>query len=160
MEIKVPGLTLRLEVVLASMVLGFVIALFTLRSCSKVSLKEGLAVMNTLYNLGDEHKPVHKSMPTGVEEDDSPMMSKWVSDAHSYSQSMGDGYQTVLGRVEGNVGTKVPLENTLVFHKDNEFKPECCPSTYSSSTGCMCMSPEQVKYLAARGGNRTAGDEF
>jgi hypothetical protein len=160
MEIKIPGLTLRLEVVLASMVLGFIIALFTLRSCSKVSLKEGMAVMSTIYNLGDEGHSVHKSTPTDVDADESPMMSKWISDAHSYAQTMGDGYQTVLDRVKGNVGTKVPLENTMVFYKDNEFKPECCPSTYSSSTGCMCMSPEQVKHLAARGGNRSHGDEF
>jgi hypothetical protein len=151
MELKVPGLTVRLEVVLASMVLGFVIALMTLRSCSKVTIKEGLSVMNTLYNLGEPTQ----STPASVDEEQSNMMSKWVGDSYAYAQQMGNGYQTVLDRVSGNVGTKVPLEDTMVFYRDNEFKPECCPSSYSSSTGCMCMSPEQVKYLAQRGGNRT-----
>lgn len=151
MDLKIPGLTIRLEVVLASMVLGFLIALMTVRSCSKITLKEGLTLMSTLYNLEDNTK----SKPTTVDEEQSPIMSKWVGDAHKYAQQMGDGYQTVLDRVSGNVGTKVPLEDTMVFYRDNEFKPECCPSSYSSSTGCMCMSPEQVKHLALRGGNRS-----
>lgn len=154
MELKVPGLTVRLEVVLASMVLGFVIALMTVRSCSKITIKEGLSVMSTLYNLGDQPTA---STPVNVDETDSDVMSKWVGDAHAYAQNMGDGYQTVLDRVSGNVGTKVPLEDTMVFYRDNEFKPECCPSSYTSSKGCMCISPEQVKYLAQRGGNRSSG---
>lgn len=194
MELKVPGLTVRLEVVLASMVLGFVIAMLTVSSCSKVTLKEGLTVMDTLYSLGDgsqntkcekcgsenmtpvmnsHNSPMvcnqchhsqphstHKSTPVELDGDESPMMSKWVGNAHAYAQNMGDGYQTVLDRVSGNVGTKVPLEGTMVFYKDNEFKPECCPSSYTSSTGCMCTSPEQVKYLAQRGGNRSINNEF
>lgn len=151
MELKVPGLTVRLEVVLASMVLGFVIAMMTVRSCSKVTIKEGLSVMNTLYSLGEQPA----STPVNLNEDDSHTMSKWVGDAHAYSQHMGSGYQTVLDRVSGNVGTKVPLEDTMVYYRDNEFKPECCPSSYTSSKGCMCTSPEQVKYLAQRGGNRS-----
>lgn len=152
MELKVPGLTVRLEVVLASMVLGFVIAMMTVRSCSKVTIKEGLSVMNTLYSLGEQPA----STPVNLEESgDNGMMSKWVGDAHAYAQHMGSGYQTVLDRVSGNVGTKVPLEDTMVFYRDNEFKPECCPSSYTSSKGCMCTTPEQVKYLAQRGGNRS-----
>lgn len=164
MELKVPGLTVRLEVVLASMVLGFVIAMMTIRSCSKVTLKEGLSVMHTLYTLGDDTQQttnVHTSVPRHVSDEHSPLMSKWVGDAHAYAQHMGSGYQTVLDRVSGNVGTKVPLEDTMVFYRDNEFKPECCPSSYTSSTGCMCTSPEQVKHLAQRGGNRpTINNEF
>ena len=33
----------------------------------------------------------------------------------------------------------------------NVSKPECCPSTYSSSMGCVCLSEDQKEYLA-RGG--------
>ena len=34
------------------------------------------------------------------------------------------------------------------------FSPCCCPSTYSSSQGCLCESPEIIALLASRGGNR------
>ena len=43
---------------------------------------------------------------------------------------------------------------------DNSFKPSCCPSLYSSSSGCACISPEQMKYMNQRGGNRTFATEF
>ena len=35
----------------------------------------------------------------------------------------------------------------------NPSHPECCPSTYSTSTGCVCMTPAQKKWLANRGAN-------
>jgi len=34
------------------------------------------------------------------------------------------------------------------------FDPWCCPSTYSSSQGCLCESSRIVCLLASRGGNR------
>ena len=34
-----------------------------------------------------------------------------------------------------------------------KFAPECCPSSYSSSQGCACMSDDTLDFLASRGGN-------
>ena len=34
-----------------------------------------------------------------------------------------------------------------------DFKPQCCPSQYSSSAGCACMTPEKLEYINQRGGN-------
>ena len=36
---------------------------------------------------------------------------------------------------------------------DAQFKPECCPSTYSCSSGCVCYEPKNFNLLATRGGN-------
>ena len=54
-------------------------------------------------------------------------------------------------------GLKVPLhKGELAIFAKNPSKPECCSaSTYSTSTGCVCVTPEQMKYLNERGGNRT-----
>ena len=53
-------------------------------------------------------------------------------------------------------GGDIPLpEGELVFFDKTKFSPECCPSPYSNSEGCVCASPEQMKYLNERGGNRT-----
>ena len=59
-----------------------------------------------------------------------------------------------------NKGTPVPLQGTLFYFKNNKFAPECCPSSYSSSTGCACISNDQLEYLNQRGGNRTLPSEF
>lgn len=37
----------------------------------------------------------------------------------------------------------------------NRSSPDCCPSTYSNSMGCVCLSEEQKDYLA-RGGSIVA----
>ena len=60
--------------------------------------------------------------------------------------------------LENNVGGKIPLpEDTLNFFYANKFTPECCqlPQQYSNSSGCACISIEQMKYLNYRGGNNT-----
>ena len=61
-------------------------------------------------------------------------------------------------------GTPLPLKNEMTFmslptnsmfvFQKNKSKPECCPSTYSNSTGCACLSVDQLNYLNERGGNR------
>ena len=42
----------------------------------------------------------------------------------------------------------------------NEFKPECCPSPYSNSSGCVCITKEQNNYFQSRGGNVATKDYF
>ena len=41
----------------------------------------------------------------------------------------------------------------LDFLSNLEFKPQCCPSQYSTSAGCACMTPEKLNYISKRGGN-------
>ena len=62
--------------------------------------------------------------------------------------------------LKGIVGGQVPLpDNQLNFFYANKFDGSCCtkPQQYSSSTGCACISEEQMKYLNQRGGNNTEG---
>ena len=33
----------------------------------------------------------------------------------------------------------------------NKYSPACCPSTYSTSRGCICMTDEQKKFINNRG---------
>lgn len=42
----------------------------------------------------------------------------------------------------------------------NQSRPECCPATYSTSTGCVCTTPEQRKWLNERGNNRNYPTDF
>jgi hypothetical protein len=40
------------------------------------------------------------------------------------------------------------------------FSPECCPNTYSNSSGCACMTGNQYNYLITRGGNNVPYSEY
>jgi hypothetical protein len=57
-----------------------------------------------------------------------------------------------------------PADNTPLAHGEldmfanTEFKPECCPTTYSNSMGCACINKDQYNYLITRGGNNVPFD--
>jgi hypothetical protein len=42
---------------------------------------------------------------------------------------------------------------TLSFD-DVTTHPDCCPSSYSTSGGCICVSKDQLNAINSRGGNR------
>ena len=48
-----------------------------------------------------------------------------------------------------------PGPDSLFIFKNNQSKPECCSSSYSSDTGCVCTTPQQREFINTRGGNRT-----
>jgi len=55
----------------------------------------------------------------------------------------------------------VPLPNgEMDLFYNTPFKPECCPNTYSNSTGCACMTGEQYNYLIQRGNNNVPYSEY
>lgn len=61
----------------------------------------------------------------------------------------------LYSQLKNNVGGSVPLpEGELLIFAENTFDPTCCPSTYSNSSGCACISEKQMQYLNERGGNR------
>ena len=52
--------------------------------------------------------------------------------------------------------TQKVLLNPNKFFNYNISSPDCCSynSNYSTSNGCLCITPEQYKFLNSRGGNR------
>jgi len=49
--------------------------------------------------------------------------------------------------------------DSLFMFKNNQCKPECCPSSYACDGGCVCTSPDQRQVIASRGGNRTTPED-
>jgi hypothetical protein len=84
----------------------------------------------------------------------SDVAGMWVTKANTYASEFGYG---TLNNAGAAYTADEPLKNgELVMFAKNKSKPECCPSPYSTSTGCVCMTPEQINYLNTRGGNRTS----
>jgi hypothetical protein len=52
-----------------------------------------------------------------------------------------------------------PGPDSLFMFKNNQCKPECCPSSYACDGGCVCTSPDQRQVIASRGGNRTKPED-
>jgi len=79
---------------------------------------------------------------------------------HKNPQAINDS-ANIYSDLEKNQGGPIPLPaDELLIFDTNKFSPECCPAAYSNSSGCACASPEQMKYLNERGGNRTLTSEY
>jgi hypothetical protein len=72
-------------------------------------------------------------------------------------QPLSAGVKAILNRQP----QPVPLpEGELLMFANTPFKPECCPNTFSNSSGCACMTTEQYNYLILRGGNNVPYSEY
>jgi hypothetical protein len=55
----------------------------------------------------------------------------------------------------------IPLpEGQLDFLATTPFRTDCCPSAFSTSTGCACLTMDQYKYLHERGGNNVPFSQY
>jgi hypothetical protein len=139
MQFELMGYKLRAEVVIICVLLGMVIGVNTLCSCSNVTVKEGMETLgaNLKWSMG-------QGQP-----------NSWSNRATKYADNLG--YSETYQQFLQFKGTPIPLpEGQLDMFANNVVKPECCKSSeYSSSNGCVCLSAEQVNYINERGGNRS-----
>jgi hypothetical protein len=166
MDIKLFGYEMRVELVIACILIGMFMGLVMFCDCFQYSLIEGMTnspstaaaatATAMMKKNGKKTKEGFQNLSNNdLHIDDSYTMG-WVQTAKRYASGMGN--ENRLNTYKDNVGTPVPLpEGELFFFADNKFKPECCPSTYSDSMGCACLSQAQVDYINQRGGNRTLG---
>lgn len=145
MEIELFGQKLRVEVILLSMLVGYILGAHLLCACSKISVKEGLSML-------EGGAPVSYHMGDGVP-------SSWENKAELKEKGPNDWYKGLEGNTAPNPQEWVE-SGRLEFLAHNKFDAKCCPSFYSGDMGCPCISPEQMKYLNSRGGNRTFPTEF
>jgi hypothetical protein len=61
----------------------------------------------------------------------------------------------------GSEPKEVPLkpyemanDSELFAFQNNKISADCCPSPFSSDTGCVCLTDAQIQDFAKRGGNR------
>lgn len=113
-------------------------------------VKEGFVGANT--NYGESSKfSINKDMPVDT--------SSWFTPNLTYTKGTtgGPGVQAILNRPN----QPIPLpEGEMLMFANTEFKPECCPNAYSSSTGCACMNLKQYNYLINRAGNNVPYSEY
>ena len=140
MQVKVFGMTCRVEIIIVSMLVGGILGGHLLCSCAKMTGKDVKEGMQNMLQSAD----VGYKMGDGVK---SSWENKTVeSDAQDLSTHMGP---------------KVPLPaGQLFFFANNKFSADCCVSPQSgvsNSQGCACITQEQVNYISARGGNNEGG---
>ena len=164
MELKVLGC--RVEIVVLFVVIGLVLGSHLFCSCTSFSVggmpsNVGSVIKEafTQQKLGSSGygASLNYNMDSGLPT--SGPNGGWVNAARNYANQVGNQDNTTSG--QHHTGGPIPLPpGELLIFAHNEIKPECCPSYYSSSTGCVCTSQKQWDYLNQRGGNRTLNTEF
>jgi len=144
MNVKIFGMTCRIEIIILCLIVGMILGGHVLCSCVtpqlKKKVKEGFA--NALGSA-----PLNYKMGRGV------ISSFDTKNLPSIAQDLST-----------HMGPKVPLPaGQLFFFANNRFAPECCvppQSGVSNGDGCACVTQEQVNYISSRGGNRAVCGEF
>ena len=184
MEISIGSYKCRLEIVILIVFVFWIMCGHMLCGCSRVGLMEGMeTIFSQQYNKEDfVRDPVSKrtavvannryegfvssnNMASGPEfaaaQSSGYIMkpSKWAMPTLTYSSGTTPdaGVKSIWDRPK----QPVPLpEGQLDMLATTDFKPECCPNAYSSSTGCACMTSEQYNFLKNRGFNNVPYSQF
>lgn len=177
MEISIGSYKVRLEILILIVVVFWIMSGHLLCSCSKIGFYEGLEIMsNTMDNINQR---MVDTTTTATQEGfvgannsaagpefsgaQSPgyimKPSKWDMPTLTYSPGTTPdaGVKSIWDRPK----QPIPLpEGQLDMFATTEFKPECCPNAYSSSTGCACMTMGQFNFLKTRGNNNVPYSEY
>lgn len=185
MEITIGSYKVRVVILIAIVVLFWIMFGHILCGCSRVGLFEGMEMMKeTLVN--DRRKGVvarntddtTETTETTTEGFANPnntdagpefagaktpsyimSPSTWSMPTLTYSPGTtpSAGVQAIWDRPK----QPIPLpEGQLDLFATTEFKPECCPNAYSSSTGCACMDMGTYNALRTRFGNNVPYSEY
>jgi len=150
MEISIGSYKFRLEILILIVIVFWVMFGHVLCSCCLFKF-EGFVGANNSSNgpqFGAAKIPGYIMNP-----------STWSMPTLSYSPGTtpSAGVNSILNRPK----QPIPLpKDELDMFATTEFKPECCPNAYSSSTGCACMDMNSYNYLRNRGGNNVPYDVY
>ncbi len=153
MEINLFGFKFRLEILILIVVVYLIMCGHLFCSCCKMNLMEGFTGANTNYG---QSSPYSLGAP-GVKSTEDAM--KWGQP--TLVVEPGKPVDAAVKKFLARPSQQLPLpEGQMDFFAKMEFKPECCPNAYSSSTGCACMSSSDYNYLINRGGNNVPYSEY
>jgi hypothetical protein len=190
MDISILGYKLNLEILILIGVVYLILATHTLCGCCNYSLMEAFTNVSNNMKNGTQDSSGNIPMPAGAamaSKIKGAMQGKegFVGANTNYGQSSPYDLNsdsaintsswnapdmTVVPGKPLSPGVKqflarepqpVPLpEGEMFMFATTPFKPECCPNTYSNSSGCACMTGNQYNWLVQRGGNNVPYSEY
>ena len=164
MEISIGSYKLRVEILIAIVVVFWIMFGHVLCSCCRVNLVEKMTGMTMTSPTMEGFTGANKSSMgpefAGAKTPDYIMNpSTWSMPTLTYSPGTKPdaGVKAIWDRPK----QPIPLpKDQLDMFATTPFKPECCPNAFSNSTGCACLTIDQYNYLRDRGGNNVPYDIY
>jgi hypothetical protein len=178
MEISIGSYKVRVEILVLIVIVFWIMFGHLLCSCSRVTMAEGLSMMTkegltqkrttkiAMTNMATKEGFIGANNVTagpefaGANTPDYIMNpSTWSKPTLTYSPGTKPdaGVKAIWDRPKQPI--PLPKDEMFLF-ATTEFKPECCPNAYSTSTGCACMDVNTYDYLRNRGGNNVPYSEY
>lgn len=170
MDITIPVINYKvsLEVLILIGIVYLIMALHTVCSCcnigriieglqaikegvkSEIAKKEGFSGANTNYGESSSYD-INVDTPVDT--------SSWMQG--SLVVQPGKPVDPAVKAILDRPKQPVPLpEGEMLMFANTPFKPECCPSSFSTSDGCACITTEQYNYLQTRASNNVPYSEY
>ena len=175
MEISIGSYKVRVEILVLIVIVFWIMFGHLLCSCSRVTMVEGMAMIASskpktaigMTNMSSAKEGFigANNVTSGPEfagantPDYIMNPSTWSKPTLTYSPGTKPdaGVKSIWDRPK----QPIPLpKDELFMFATTEFKPECCPNAYSTSTGCACMTIPQYDYLHQRGGNNVPYSQY
>lgn len=177
MDINLFGFKMNLEILILIGVIYLILVGHTVGGCCNMPLiMEGLKSMDSSDSSSDDMKKMAmlkkkqegftgantnygESSQYSLGDYSSPDTSSWGQPNMTVTpgKPLSKGVKDFLAREE----QPVPLpEGEMLLFANTPFKPECCPNTYSNSSGCACMTAGQYNALVSRFGNNVPYSEY
>jgi hypothetical protein len=178
MDISIGSYKVRLEILILIVIVFWIMFGHVLCSCCKFSMAEGMHIMKEGLTGTPGRKVVGANVISNNQDNTSTtegfVSANNVASGPEFSMAKSPDYimnpstwsmptLTYSPGTKPDAGVKaiwdrpkqpIPLpKDELFMFATTEFKPECCPNAYSSSTGCACMDVNSYAYLRERGGN-------
>lgn len=158
--IKIGPYELRGELLILIVIMGWIIIASTCFSCLKVKIgiEEGFEMIkNVVENGADPMKadvPLYNPATPLLYKDLNvyPRTDVLPSDNLATSATIGTTIGAEYKPTDGYKPIQLPVDSMDIL-ATTSFKPECCPSVYSGSGGCACLTDEQRTFFAQRGGS-------
>jgi len=168
MEISIFGYKLDLEILILIGIIYLILVSHTVcGTCDFYNLIEGMKPYYHYYN----HKYLNRSegfvnplndgesSKYSLNNENQVNTSSWFQPNLTVQpgKPLSAGVKEILNRKP----QPIPLpKGELDMFATTPFKPECCPNTFSNSSGCACMTTGQYNYLIERGGNNVPYSEY
>jgi len=160
MEISIFGYKVELEILILIGIVYIILVGHTISGCCNVGgIIETMRGMNITEGFSGASTNNGESSKYSLNNYNSVDASKWGQPSLSYTP--GQPYSPAVQAVMNRKPQQIPLpEGELDMFANTPFKPECCPNTYSNSSGCACTTVKQYRYLTDRGGNNVPYSEY
>lgn len=177
MDISIFGYKLNVEILILIGVIYLILVGHTLCGCCNYGMMESFTIAGDMVKNVSENIPniavakkdkegfvganinYGQSSPYDLNSDVPINTSSWSAPDMTVmpGKPLSPGVKQFLARKQ----QQLPLpEGEMDFFANSEFKPECCPNTYSNSSGCWCGTSKDFNFLKERAGNNVPYSEY